>query len=283
MNGGNRSRTVAYPSEGQDAPREGAGSHDPLFPAVLVWLVLVCVFLFGCGRAAAAPHTVQSVPNVQLGDRGSFVSDPDKLLTPDDVRAINRSAEDLRCRTGVELAVVALRDIGEQDAREFATSLFNAWGLGQKGKDNGLLIQLVTEPPQRSVVFETGYGLEGVLPDAISFRLQRRYMVPDMSEGRFGEGLRKGVVAVHDYLLANEDVRAEMAAPLPDEHDPLLPRILAPLVLIGLFILFRRNPALLAVLLSLLSRGSGGGGFGGGSSGGSWGGGRSGGGSISRF
>lgn len=54
----------------------------------------------------------------------------------------------------------------------------------------------MTDPPQRSVVFETGYGLEGVLPDAICYRMQQRYMLPDFKAGDYSAGMQKGVEAV---------------------------------------------------------------------------------------
>ena len=111
---------------------------------------------------------------------------------------------------GIEVAVVAVNSIGDQDARMFATDLFKHWGLGQKSKDNGLLIQLVTEPSQRSVVFETGYGIEGVLPDAICYRLQQRYMMPDLKAGDYSAGMLKGVMAVTKYLMSSDYERAGM-------------------------------------------------------------------------
>ena len=84
------------------------------------------------------------------------------------------------------------------------------WGLGQKSKDNGLLIQLVTEPSQRSVVFETGYGIEGVLPGAICYRLQQRDMMPEPKAGDYSAGMLKGVMAVTKYLMSSDYERAGM-------------------------------------------------------------------------
>ena len=120
---------------------------------------------------AAADYTIETIPNVRLSDRYNHVSNPDAIIRPDDVARINRLLQTVEDSLGIEVAVVAVESIGENDARMFATDLFQHWGLGKKGEDNGLLIQLVTG--QRAVVFETGYGLEGVLPDAICYRLQQ--------------------------------------------------------------------------------------------------------------
>ena len=140
----------------------------------------------------------------------NHVSNPDGIITPDDAARINQLLNVVEDSLGIEVAVVAVNSIGDQDARMFATDLFKHWGLGQKSKDNGLLIQLVTEPSQRSVVFETGYGIEGVLPDAICYRLQQRYMMPDLKAGDYSAGMLKGVMAVTKYLMSSDYERAGM-------------------------------------------------------------------------
>lgn len=171
-------------------------------PALAALLPLLFLMLLACPRPgeAAARLNVQDVPNVQALDGGQYVSDPDKLIDPADLAAMNLAIAGLRAATGVEVAVAVLKDIGDNDSRRFANELFKHWGVGSRERDDGLLILLVTEPPQRSVVFETGYGLEGALPDAACYRLQQRYMLPDLRENRYSQGLRKGVEATVRHL-----------------------------------------------------------------------------------
>ena len=146
-------------------------------PVSLLWISLLLVG-FASSIFAAKDYSIETIPNVRLSNRLNHVSNPDGIITPDDASRINQLLNVVEDSLGIEVAVVAVNSIGDQDARMFATDLFKHWGLGQKSKDNGLLIQLVTEPSQRSVVFETGYGIEGVLPDAICYRLQQRYICP---------------------------------------------------------------------------------------------------------
>lgn len=162
--------------------------------------------------AADREYTVQTIPNLRLQDGRQHVSNPDGIISPDDVARINRMLGALEDSLGIEVAVVAVNSIRDADPRSFATDLFNHWGLGKKGKDNGLLIQLVTAPAQRSVVFETGYGLEGVLPDAISYRLQQQAMIPDLKAGRYSAAMASGVAAVTNYLLSHYDPQNPDAA-----------------------------------------------------------------------
>ncbi len=164
--------------------------------------------LFSFTLFAATEHTVESIPNVRLTDRTNHVSNPDGILHSQAVTQINQLLRIVEDSLGIEVAVVAVESIGNNDARMFATDLFQHWGLGKKEKDNGLLIQLVTAPEQRSIVFETGYGIEGVLPDAICYRLQQLYMIPDMRNGDYSTGMLKGVAAVKEYLMASDYERA---------------------------------------------------------------------------
>ena len=71
-------------------------------------------------------------------------------------------------------------------------------GVGQKERDNGLVILLSTD--ERCVQFATGYGLEGVLPDAICKRIQSRYMVEYLGKNNWDTGMLEGIRAVNGYL-----------------------------------------------------------------------------------
>lgn len=175
------------------------------------WLTfLLFTLLVPCSLGAAQDYTPETIPNVRLSDRSNHVSNPDGIISAEDVSRINQLLNSVEDSLGIETAVVAIESIGDNEARMFATDLFKHWGLGKKGKDNGLLILLVTEPRQRSVVFETGYGLEGILPDAICYRLQQKYMIPDLKAGQYSQGMLKGVAAVKEYLLSSDYERAAM-------------------------------------------------------------------------
>lgn len=189
--------------------------HRTLRGALMLLLACMCLVPLW----AATDYTVQTIPNVRLSDKSNHVSNPDGILSQPDVTRINQWLNLLEDSLGIEVAVVAVERIGDNDAREFATDLFKHWGLGQKQRDNGLLIQLVTEPQQRSVVFETGYGIEGVLPDAICYRLQQRYMIPAMREGNYSQGMLQGVEAVSQYLLSSDYKRGELLGESDDDDD----------------------------------------------------------------
>lgn len=220
-----------------------AGERPKLSKAFLLGLFL-CLPLF---LLQAKDYSVQTIPNVRLSDRNNHVSNPEGIISQPDVARINQILNSLEDSLGVEVAVVAVNSIGDNDARMFANDLFNHWKLGKKEKDNGLLIQLVAQPPQRSIVFETGYGLEGILPDAISYRLQQQYMMPDLKAGRYSTAMVNGVTAVANYLLANDPERAALGGGA-SANGSFLRNAVMGFVVIFFFILilmlfaFRRHP-----------------------------------------
>ncbi|WP_392551661.1 TPM domain-containing protein [Orbus wheelerorum] len=148
--------------------------------------------------ALANSYAINSVPNPYQQSEIIYVVDPDNVLTKEDTDTINQRLEELEQNTNIETAVVALPSIGQVDTREFANKLFNHWKIGKKGQDNGLLILLVID--QRQVVFEVGYGLEGNLTDAKSYRLMDQYMLPLFKQNQFSQGMSEGIDGVATYL-----------------------------------------------------------------------------------
>ena len=154
-------------------------------------------------------YSVKDVPNPRNESVFNWVCNPNHILDESSVEKVNKMLSQLEDSLSIEVAVVALPSIGEDTPTEFAHKLFEHWGIGKKMDDNGLLILLVLD--QRKVTFETGYGLEGVLPDAICFRIQQNAMVPWFKEGDFNEGMVQGVQAVtltlygSDYESASQD------------------------------------------------------------------------------
>ncbi|MCD8166618.1 MAG: TPM domain-containing protein [Bacteroides sp.] len=170
-------------------------------------ILLFCVFIWSFSIfAQAKEYTVSSVPNVHLLNKTQYLSDPDNILSASARDSINRMLYSLDQQTGIEVAVVVLPSIGNGDCFDFAHTLLNQWGVGKKSSSNGLVILLVTD--QRCIQFETGYGLEGDLPDAICKRIQLTEMIPHLRNGEWDAGMVAGVKAVKarlDGTMINEN------------------------------------------------------------------------------
>lgn len=159
--------------------------------ALLFLLITCCVCLTSAQQTI---YTPENLPKVHLQDRTRYTCNPENILTPASQREIDRMLYELEQQTGIETVVAVLPSIGETSCFDFCHQLLNEWGVGKKGKNNGLVILLVTD--QRCIQFYTGYGLEGDLPDAICKRIQMRYMIPYLKNGQWNEGMTAGVKAV---------------------------------------------------------------------------------------
>ena len=166
------------------------------------FISLLALFIAICAVAIAKPYSVSEVPNVQLADRHRYTSNPDGILSNEAVRAIDLACDSLRTKGVAQVAVVAIRDIASDDVFTFAHKLFSSWGVGLDKSDNGLGIILVLD--KREIRFVTGYGLEGILPDAVCKRIQQRYMVGPLGAGDYDKGMVDGVAAVATLLSSGE-------------------------------------------------------------------------------
>lgn len=184
--------------------------HKPRYRLKATWLrsllIMVCVVLLSGPLSAM---TVDEVPNVHLKDARQYVTDPSAILSTAARDSINLMLGQLEKGSGIEVAVVMLPSIGNDDIFDFAHNLFRKWGIGKKKENNGLLVLFVMD--QHKVRFTTGYGLEGTLTDALSKRIQMNEMVPAFKEGKWDEGMVKGVRATVAIL------KGEVAA---DQYDP---------------------------------------------------------------
>lgn len=170
---------------------------------------IILLFLFCISKSYSQTYTLEQVPNDNLKNKYDFVTNPDGIISSQAEQQINILINQIKDSTSAEVSVVLLKSIGQEDIDSFGTSLFSRWGIGNKEKDNGLLFLLVED--QRQMIFRTGYGLEGVLPDIILSRIIRNDISPYMREGNYDKAIINGVSKVKDYLL-NPDTIKEILA-----------------------------------------------------------------------
>ena len=194
-------------------------------------------------------------------------------------------------KTGTAIVVATVSTIGDNDPEDYANRLYQAWGIGKKGEDKGVLIFLTVK--ERRVRIETGYGAEGILPDGLVGEILDRYALPYFKEGQYGKGMAETMAAVSSVVAKAAGVTLTGVRPperrqVGTERGPGIFQLV--LLLAALFFLIgtRQGRALLPWILLLMMSGSGdrrgGGGFGGFGGGGfgGFGGGSSGGGGASR-
>ncbi len=201
--------------------------------------LLSFIGLMGGFSLQAKEYTVKEIPMVHLQDRTRYVSNPDGILSPSAVATMDSILFALEQKTGIQTLVVAVTGIEGGDCFDFAHRLGQETGVGQKERDNGLVILLSTD--ERCVQFATGYGLEGVLPDAICKRIQSRYMVEHLGKNDWDAGMVAGIRAVNGYLDGSmENIGGE-----EEEDDTTIMYILASIfvciILFSLIVAFFGN------------------------------------------
>jgi uncharacterized protein len=136
-----------------------------------------------------------------------WVNDFASVIAADYSGKISALIDEVEKKTGSEIAVVTINSIAPYDEAGYARLIFDAWKIGKKGKDNGVLILVAVK--ERRWRIETGYGVEGILPDGLCGEIGRKYMVPYLKEGRYGEGLYNGVLAIASVIAKDAGVTME--------------------------------------------------------------------------
>jgi uncharacterized protein len=211
------------------------------------------------------------------------IVDQANVISADARRTIEPKLVDLETKSGIQLVVATVNSLEGQEIEPYANALFRKWQLGEKTKNNGVL--LLVAPKERRVRIEVGYGLEGTLTDALSKVIIVNAITPRFKAGDFSDGILRGVDDIITVLTTDAsewEKRPSLRLDNQPASDPINWVII--LIVIVVIILLFVSPGFRwvffnVVLNILLSSGgsgsssggtSGGGGFsgGGGSSGG---------------
>jgi len=165
----------------------------PRFVAVLAALS-ACVALALPARAADVPFLT------------GRVVDEANILSPGVEQSLSQMSEKHEQATGNQVVVLTMPSLEGESIEGYATRVFDAWKLGQKGKDNGVLV--IVAPNDRKMRIEVGYGLEGTLTDAGASRIIREAMTPQFKSGNYEAGIQNGVAAIVEALEGQGDWNA---------------------------------------------------------------------------
>ncbi|WP_156257142.1 TPM domain-containing protein, partial [Sandarakinorhabdus oryzae] len=138
------------------------------------------------------------------------VTDAAGVLPADRVAALEAKLKALEDTTGTQLVVATVPDLQGYEIDDYGYQLGRAWGIGQKGTNNGAI--LLVAPAQRKLRIEVGYGLEGVLTDAVSSRIIRQVIVPRFKAGDMAGGIEAGADQLIALLQLPPDQQAAFAA-----------------------------------------------------------------------
>lgn len=153
---------------------------------------LLRIFACWCGAALLSlPLVAQQLPDQMSPPR--LVNDFAGLLDEAQRRSLEQKLADFDRETSTQITVVTVDDLDGYAPADYAQRLHDKWGVGRKGKDNGILILVKpSQPDSRGEAYiSVGYGLEGVIPDITAGRILDQEMIPEFRRGSVYDGLDK--------------------------------------------------------------------------------------------
>lgn len=172
-------------------------------------LSVLAAALVLCAAAIAAP-TFPPLTG-QIVDNAGLLSAEDRMAIEAELKALEAQSTD-------QLVVVTVPSLDGYDIADYGYRLGRHWGIGQAGKDNGVL--LIVAPNERKVRIEVGRGLEPVVTDLMSKIIIENAILPEFRGGNFGAGIRAGVRDLKDTLLGDAEAVKERARGLDKGDGP---------------------------------------------------------------
>jgi uncharacterized protein len=176
-NGGSEPASGGFSVSGNQTPRSPA-AHTPLIRGAAAFLLLAVLLPLIAWAADIPPLKAR-------------VTDLTNTLNAQQRAALEQTLAEFEARKGAQIAVLIVPTTQPETIEQYAVRVQEAWKLGRKGVDDGAL--LVVAKNDRRVKIEVGYGLEGILPDAVAKRIIENDIVPRFKEGDFYGGIRAGV------------------------------------------------------------------------------------------
>jgi uncharacterized protein len=223
---------------------------------------------------------------------GSYVVDLAGIVNNDTERKLNGYLQELEQKTTAQLVVLTIKSLDGESVADFSIRVaHDKWKLGQRGKDNGLLLLIALN--DRKYRIEVGYGLEGVLPDSFVGSVGRDFLVPYFKKGEPSKGIYAAMLAMANEVARDAGVTITGMPRLKGANKAAQPpsffrKVISAVFFIFLFIFFLKNPRAFLLFFLFSSMGSGrrtwggggggfgsfggggGGGFGGGGASGGW-------------
>lgn len=160
----------------------------------IFWL---CLTVFSA-RPLAAQTDAKLFPDKP--EPAVYVHDYVGWLTPDEKTRLEQKLVRYYDSTSTQIVVMIRSDLGDYDKSSYAFELGNRWGIGRKSKNNGVVMLIKSEPPDRGIFIATGYGTEGALPDITAGRIVREVMAPYFRQQQYYEGIDAGTSAIIESL-----------------------------------------------------------------------------------
>ncbi len=181
---------------------------------------------------------------VDVPSFNNYVNDHGKVLTENELSGLNKNLKAFDDSTSTQIAVLTVPSYNDREDGplvDFCHKVFTSWGVGQKNKNNGVLLVIVKHLASKNgpgIRIYTGYGLEGALPDAICRRIIEENIRPAINSSRYYEGISSGVERIKSYVKDEYLAKDKIKKTIKDIPEIVL-FIIIFFVIIILFIIIR--------------------------------------------
>lgn len=149
---------------------------------------------------------------------GKPVLDQAGLLSGKTEQHLNAILNQLEAETGAALVVVTLPSMEGGQIDDFTNRLFEKWGVGQTGKDNGVMLLVAVQ--ERKMRIEVGYGLEAVIPDGLAGQVRDTYVLAHFKQGQMEQGVEAGALRLAELIAEHYGTRINAEAQKPKRVTP---------------------------------------------------------------
>lgn len=191
-----------------------------LFCVFTLVLGLLAINLSAADNAAEQNASAKETPSKESSKSPALtgrVVDQAGILSPAVKAELETALAAHENNTTNQVVVVTLESLNGANIEEYSLELGRRWGIGQKGKDNGAL--LVVAPNDKQIRIEVGYGLEGILTDALSGNIINYYIIPEFKKGDIQNGIKIGTQKIIALLEGDESAKKEIEAQA--DYEPL--------------------------------------------------------------
>ena len=136
-----------------------------------------------------------------------FVNDTANILSSDTKEYIMKMNQSLESQVGAQIVIVTVESLDGLSVEDYATQLFRQYGIGDKSKNNGVLLLVSTG--DRKVRIEVGYGLEGRITDGKAGRILDNYIIPYLKNDDWDNGIKNGFNAILEEVSAEYDITVD--------------------------------------------------------------------------
>lgn len=171
---------------------------------------ILILWSFAFVSASLFVHAEDTIDPMNLPGLAEYVTDFSNVLSSEDIQSLRQIARDYETKTTNQMVVVLIPDRSGNELFNIGMKIFNSNKIGQKGKNNGILLLVATDEKKIRII--TGYGLEGDIPDVLASDFIERDIRPLVNDGKYSDAIRAFFTRTMAAVGTDEGKKAQQKA-----------------------------------------------------------------------